>query len=205
MQNYKRIVYILLLAVSLNATVLTYKSHAEVVNFILANLSQANGKQENNHIITLRDVKIEYEIQKKLANNNKGRKIGEDLLWEIIDDYILLTEMVRKNPQWEKEINEELKVKIDIAIKDFEALFENNEYSKFLADLEIDKDYIYLRFKNKLLINIFLEKELSNLKQALSSKNDSVTDEKIMLNYIMTLREKTYIIINHQYEKQRNR
>ena len=63
MQKYKRIYIFLLLAVSLNATILTYKSCAEVVNFILAKLTQENGNQKNNHIITLRDVKIEYEIQ----------------------------------------------------------------------------------------------------------------------------------------------
>jgi hypothetical protein len=195
MPKYKRILHISLLTLLLFVIGTKNRCFAEVINSIAARI--------DGHIITLKDLEIEHKIQKKLGYNSKTR---EDILKEMIDYYLVLCE-IKKVPQ--KKLKEEFELKIKNDNSKFEALFQDDEYRNFLADIEITRDDILLRFKNRVQIDNFLKQKIKTKKNGSNNNGNMVLEEdssgSLFLKaegYIKKLRNRTNrIMINDIIEK----
>ncbi len=161
----------------------------EIVNSIAARV--------NDHVITLRDMEIELYIQGKLFGKDN---IQKDILWRMIDDHLILAEIKKSKG---KDRSNGLKARVDDEVKKFKGKFTAKEYEKFLDELEIGEDDVYLRFKNKALTGDFLNKRAAIKKNGSKNAKNMVLKSKrddrlvaTLKNYILSLREKADIMIN---------
>lgn len=195
MSTYKSFFFCILLTIMIGAGAINV-CFAEVVNSIVARV--------NNQIITFRDLKIEYDINRKLGEMGEGVDEGR-LLWLMIDDLLLLSEIQKVR---QKELKNSSQEKLENDLERFKGTFDKKAYEEFLIEHEIDENDIYDRFKNKALIADFLESKIEFKKKGLSESENVVLDGEertqfsdSIKNYILELRNKSDIIINIEDKK----
>ncbi|MFC1855833.1 hypothetical protein ACFL2A_04770 [Thermodesulfobacteriota bacterium] len=167
--------------------------YGEVVNSIVARI--------NSHTITLRDLRIECNIQEILRNETCP---DLEVLEGMIDQDLLMKEILKAS---RKIHSEEFNERVESAVKKFEGNFADDEYDKFLSGLELKREDIHERFKRLTLINNEIEKK--NKSEKSDSKKNGLNISKSMIvkeyidisisdnvrEYLKKLRKKTHLIM----------